>query len=94
VLQKRMFKVISPIEKRNGEKFWMRLGSAYTNKDDSINIYLDAFPVGNGKEVTLQLRELTEEDLAQNKQRAAFQLPRSSTTTAPAPAGADQPVPF
>jgi hypothetical protein len=62
-----MFKVISPIERRDGSKFWMRCGSAFTNKDDSINVYLDAVPVGKG--VTLQLRELTEEDLREREQR-------------------------
>ena len=75
-MQKKMFKVISPIERRNGEKFWTRCGTAFTNKDDSINIYLDVMPLG--KDVTLQLRELTEEDLtprADRQQRAAFDLP-------------------
>jgi hypothetical protein len=54
-----MFKVISPIEKKGGGQWWMRVGSAFTNKDDSINIYLDAWP----KNFQLQLRELDEEDL-------------------------------
>jgi hypothetical protein len=75
-----MFKVITPIEKHNGEKYWMRLGSAFTNKDDSINVYLDAIPTG--KDWTLQLRELTEEDLRprgeRNPQRAAFNLPANA----------------
>ena len=61
-MQKRMFKVITPIDKRDGGKYWMRVGSGYTNKDDSINIYLEAIPLSHGKEVTLQLRELTDED--------------------------------
>ena len=41
MLQKRMFKVISPIEK-NGNKWWMRCGSGFENKDASINLYLNA----------------------------------------------------
>jgi len=67
VLQKRMYKVICPIE-RNGSTFWMRLGSGFTNKDESINIYLDAVPVGL-KEVKLQLREYTEEELKQRAEK-------------------------
>jgi hypothetical protein len=55
-----MFKVISPIEKKGGGKFWMRLGSAFVNRDDSINVYLDAVP----KNLEFQLRELTEEELS------------------------------
>jgi len=57
-VHKRSFKVISPIEKKDGGTFWMRVGTAYVNKDDSINVYLDAMP----KNFQLQLRELTEED--------------------------------
>ena len=65
-MQKRSFKVLSPIEKRDGGTFWMRVGSAYINKDESINVYLDAMP----KNFQLQLRELTEEDLARRAQYA------------------------
>ena len=63
--QKKMYKVISPIEKKGGGTYWMRVGSAYTNRDDSINLYLDAVPVPNGKSsrYELQIRELTEDDL-------------------------------
>lgn len=61
-MQKKMFKVITAIEKRNGEKFWTRCGTGFTNKDDSINLYLDVIPAGQ-KEFVLQVRELTEEDL-------------------------------
>lgn len=45
-MQKKMFKVITAIEKRNGEKFWTRCGTGFTNKDDSINLYLDVIPAG------------------------------------------------
>ena len=56
---KKMFKVLSAIEKRDGGTFWMRVGSGFTNKDNSVNIYLDVMP----KNFQLQLRELDEEDL-------------------------------
>lgn len=67
-MQKKMFKVITAIEKRNGEKFWTRCGTGFTNKDDSINIYLDVIPAGQ-KEFMLQVRELTEDDLAPRASR-------------------------
>ena len=54
-----MFKVLSAIEKRDGGTFWMRVGSGFTNRDNSVNIYLDVIP----KNFQLQLRELDEEDL-------------------------------
>ena len=60
MLQKRMFKVLSPIAKRDGGTYWMRTGSAFTNKDESINVILDAIPRGEWK---FQLRELDAEDL-------------------------------
>jgi hypothetical protein len=81
VLQKRMYKVISPMEGRDGAKWWMRCGSGFTNKDDSINIYLNALPLtSKDGQVTLQLRELSEEDLRQNaEKRAQHPSPRSLT---------------
>ena len=70
-MNRKMWKVIAPIEARNGGgKFWSRCGSAFTNKDQSINIYLDTIPVRG--EITLQLREITEEELRQNAERRAL----------------------
>src|SRR5689334_5133862 len=72
------YKVITPIE-RNGAKYWMRLGSAFTNSDNSINIYLDAVPVTPSPKggLALQIRELTAEELRENaEKRAANQARR------------------
>lgn len=56
-------KVLCPIErKKEGEPpktFWLRVGSAFTNRDGSFNVYLDALPTNN----KLQIRELDERDL-------------------------------
>lgn len=42
-------------ETKDGEKgFWTRIGSAFTNRDGSINLFLDALPCGTNK---LQVRE-------------------------------------
>lgn len=70
MFQKRMFKVITPIDRRDGGKYWMRLGTGFVNKDNSINVYLDAFPV-NQKEVVIQLREMTEEDFRERTEKKA-----------------------
>jgi len=40
-------KVLCPME-RQGKTYWMRIGSAFKNADESINVYLDAYPA-NGK---------------------------------------------
>ena len=54
-------KVLSPIETGgdNGKPkrtFWMRVGTAFVNKDGSTNVYLDAVP----KTMKLQLRDFDE----------------------------------
>ncbi len=50
--------VFCPVETKEGKTFWVRLGVAYTNKDGSINAYLDGLPV-NGR---LQLRAASDRD--------------------------------
>ncbi|MCC7536914.1 MAG: hypothetical protein IT379_11905 [Deltaproteobacteria bacterium] len=50
--------VLAPIERPNNRTTWLRVGTAFRNKDGSINVYLDAYPV-NGK---LQLRVMTDRD--------------------------------
>jgi hypothetical protein len=58
--QKKLYKVCTPIEKRNGGMYWLRLGTGVPNKDGvSLNVYLDAMP----KNHQLTLFELDEEDL-------------------------------
>lgn len=86
-MQKRMFKVLSPIEKHGGGHYWMRCGSGFTNKDDSINIYLDAIP----RTWQLQLRELDEEDL---RKREAYAATKSAAAGAPSTANELTTIPF
>ncbi|HSN13702.1 MAG TPA: hypothetical protein VLT61_03665 [Anaeromyxobacteraceae bacterium] len=47
-------------EKRDGveKPFWPRIGIAFWNRDGSINILLDALPIGTNR---LQVREIREE---------------------------------
>jgi hypothetical protein len=51
-------KVLCPIEKNGKTLYWLRLGTAFINKDNSINVYLDAMPM-NSK---LHLRDWDEKD--------------------------------
>ncbi len=48
--------VFAIIERKDTTKpaYWMRVGSAFSNRDGSLTLYLDAFPVGSNK---LQVRE-------------------------------------
>ena len=84
MLQKKMFKVLCPIPKRDGSgKWWMRVGSGFENKDSSINVYLDAMPVRG--DVTLQLRELDESDLRERDgdRRTSHPNPAASMAATP-----------
>ena len=49
------YKVVYTIVERarDGKKFWLRIGAAFTNRDGSLNVHLDATPV-NGQ---LQIRD-------------------------------------
>lgn len=58
-MDKRTFKVLAPISKHDGGHWWLRCGTGYLNRDNSINIYLDAMP----KDMRFTLRELDDEDL-------------------------------
>jgi len=88
-MTKKMWKVLSPIEKKDGTGvYWARCGNAHTNKDDSINVYFDVLPL-NGK---IQLREYTEEELRERSDRRASYASRASSM--PAMPSAAQELPF
>jgi hypothetical protein len=76
VVQKQTFKVLAAIPKRDGGHFWMRCGTGHTNKDDSINVYLDAVP----RDLKFTLRELDEEDL---RKREAYRAGHGGAESAP-----------
>jgi len=48
------------INEKDGERsaWWQKIGTAFTNRDGSIAIYLDALPIGTNK---LQVREPRDE---------------------------------
>jgi hypothetical protein len=46
-------RVLCPVTHKDGKTHWMKLGTAFVNRDNSINVYLDVLPT-NGK---LQVRD-------------------------------------
>jgi len=42
-------KVVYTIIEREGQEknFWLRVGTAFTNRDDSLTVYLNALPTNN-----------------------------------------------
>jgi len=70
---KRMYKVLCPVKTKDGGTYWMRLGNGFDNKDNSINLYMNAFPVGQ-EEIKLQIREVTAEEMRERaEKRSTFQ---------------------
>ena len=94
--QKKMFKVLSAIKKHNSDgSYWMRVGTAFVNKDGSINVYLDATP----KTMELTLFEYDENDLRKREERDANGSPNGGPRLgapyrAPTPAQTNDAVPF
>lgn len=52
-------KVLWMITERGERSFWTRIGVGYVNRDGSVNLSLDALPVGASK---LQLRDYSARD--------------------------------
>jgi hypothetical protein len=52
------YKVAYVITERNDRTYWNRIGVAFTNKDGSLNVKLDALPIGG----TLQIRDYEPRD--------------------------------
>ncbi len=52
----RRLSVFAIIERKDASKpaFWLKVGSAFTNRDGSLTLYLDAFPIATNK---LHVRE-------------------------------------
>ena len=72
-------KVLCPVQNKQGNTYWMRVGSAYINADGSTNIYLDAYPA-NGK---LQIRDLDADDIERITRRNGSAPPPQSGASFP-----------
>ncbi|WP_394836252.1 hypothetical protein LVJ94_05000 [Pendulispora rubella] len=70
-------KVAYTVSERQGRSFWTRVGVAFTNRDGSINIRLDAVPVSGN----LQLRDYTPRDAASESELPPAPLSRGSSNS-------------
>lgn len=80
--QKKMFKILCPIEKKGGGTFWQRCGTGFENRDESINVYLDVMP----KDFKFQIRPFDAEDLRRMAERRGDD-PLSTSSSANSPVG-------
>jgi hypothetical protein len=55
---KKMHAVYTVVPKPEGKDLWLRIGSAFPNRDGSLTVFLDAVPI-NGR---LQIREYQPRD--------------------------------
>ena len=60
---KKQYKILITVPKKGGGTYWMRVGAGFTNRDNSINLVIDAMPAPQEQCYKLQLRELDAEDL-------------------------------
>ena len=60
---RKTFKVMTPVPKKDGSTFWMRIGTGYPGKDGALNLYLDALPTSKSDGKTMiYVREMDERD--------------------------------
>jgi hypothetical protein len=64
---KKIQAVYTVVSKNDGKELWLRVGSAFPNRDGSLSVVLDAVPT-NGR---LQIREYTPRDVAAPRREAA-----------------------
>ena len=57
-MESKPMKIVYTITERGDKSYWTKIGVAYTNRDGSINLKLEAVPV-NG---TMQVRDWTPRD--------------------------------
>ena len=82
-METNQMKIVYAITERGERTYWTRIGVAYTNRDGSLNVKLDAVPV-NG---TMQVRDWTprEDGVASDKtsKRRTRSTQRSAEATLP-----------
>ena len=68
---KKRFKVLAAIPKKDGSSWWMNCGSMYEAKTpNTYNLYLDAVPTHQKEGIMFHLREWTEDDMREARERA------------------------
>ena len=64
---KKIQAVYTVVPKNDGKDLWLRVGSAFPNRDGSLSVLLDAIPV-NGR---LHIREYTPRDVVAPRREPA-----------------------
>lgn len=70
----KMKMVYTITERDNGKSFWTKIGVGFVNTDGSINLKLDAIPIGGHQ---IQVRDYEPYDPTRNNNRGGGGPPRS-----------------
>src|SRR5689334_6639471 len=95
--EKKSYKVVYTIVEKKGQQkpFWTRIGVAFTNRDGSFNVHLDAVPI-NGQLHIRDPKELTDEEREQRYGRRrgnGFGAGNGNGLHNPPPFGGDDELP-
>ncbi|MEO7111544.1 MAG: hypothetical protein ABI183_13980 [Polyangiaceae bacterium] len=71
--------VYTIVDRKDGKSFWTRIGAAFTNRDGSLTLKLDAIPIGG----TMQVRDWEPRDA---EREARSQAPSSQAAFGAGPA--------
>lgn len=74
----RPMEVFTVVERSEGKKsFWVRIGSAFKNKDGSLTVLLDALPT-NGKLQIREPREFADDSPGRPRGRSTHEAAKSN----------------
>lgn len=69
-------KIVYVITERGGQSFWNRVGVAFVNSDDSLNVKLEALPISG----ELHIRDYVPQDDPPQQRRAKRDEPQQRRT--------------
>lgn len=78
-MENRQFKIVYNVVDRGEKSFWNRIGIAFTNRDGSMSVKLDALPLSG----SMQVRDWTPKDDAVSDSSSRKQVPARSASAQP-----------
>lgn len=78
-MENRQFKIVYNVVDRGEKSFWNRIGIAFTNRDGSLSVKLDALPLSG----SMQVRDWTPKDDAVSDSSSRKRAPANSASAQP-----------
>lgn len=72
MFNKKKYKLLAPMPKKDGGSWWMHCGTMYEGKEPgSFNLFVDAVPTSTkDNKMMFHIREYTEDDFRESRERA------------------------